>query len=492
VKGEELLLNRIYESRLLRVSVSFLLVVASGIAVGRFAAGRLPIYSLFTASVLFGFFLLLHKERAIHTIPIQRTLLYITIIAGFVGPVLFTVKLGSVSLFPYRILLPLVWTFFLMNLLIAQGRIRVSNIKVKPYLLLLGAWFVYAVLSLGWAIAKLDAITDIVFLFMALSIVFFVVYYFSNLKDLKRLYCLWLFILAVFIIIGTVEHITGYHIRLKDIAGANPASIYRPRAVFHNTNDFATFLALSIPFAMVLLNRSKKSISRLFGACCTVGGLYLILAAGSRANLLAVLLEVAFCLLFLRSFKRRLRIASVGGVLIMVLLIFLPGPSRGIFQDIAKSVTGPVEQIDQGTGSAATRLSLLQNGLVSLYQTAGLGVGAGNIEQWIENHQVYDTHGLTSLHNWWGEVLFNYGVFVFAGYVLFYLGLVLRLYSIHRNLRDGVEKTICEALLIALVGFFFASISSSSIMALRFQWYLFGFALAFLNYWRRKEKPCLS
>jgi len=326
---------------------------------------------------------------------------------------------------------------------------------------------------------------------MALSIVFFLVYYFSDLKDLKRFYYLWLFVLAVFIIIGTFEHITGYHIRLKDIAGANPASTYRPRAVFHNTNDFATYLALSIPFAMALFNRGKRLVLRLLGAGCIVGSLSLILAAGSRANLLAVLLEVGFFLLFLTNFKKKVKITVLGGVLVVVLLLFLPGPSREFTQDIGESVASIGRQIGEERGSAGTRLNLLRNGFVSLYQTAGFGVGAGNIGHWIENHQVYDTHGLTSLHNWWGEVLFNYGVFIFIGYVIVYLGLVFRLYAIYRNLEDGSEKMICEALLIALVGFFFASISSSSIMALRFQWLFLGFTLAFLNYWRRKEQPCL-
>ncbi|MDK2897346.1 MAG: teichuronic acid biosynthesis glycosyltransferase TuaC [Candidatus Atribacteria bacterium] len=45
-----------------------------------------------------------------------------------------------------------------------------------------------------------------------------------------------------------------------------------------------------------------------------------------------------------------------------------------------------------------------------------------------------------------------------------------------------------KALLLALVGFFFASISSSSIMAFNPQWLLFAFALAFLNWQQRSQK----
>ena len=51
---------------------------------------------------------------------------------------------------------------------------------------------------------------------------------------------------------------------------------------------------------------------------------------------------------------------------------------------------------------------------------------------------------------------------------------------------------ICKALLVSLVGFFFASVSSSSIMAFNPQWLLFAFALSYLNYFRNKEeKVCI-
>jgi len=94
-------------------------------------------------------------------------------------------------------------------------------------------------------------------------------------------------------------------------------------------------------------------------------------------------------------------------------------------------------------------------------------VGAGNAEYWMGNFPIYETRGITNPHNWWDEILVDYGIFIFAGYVLFYVGLVARLYKIHQHLGAGTEKMICEALLVSLVGFFLASISSSSIMALK-------------------------
>ena len=90
------------------------------------------------------------------------------------------------------------------------------------------------------------------------------------------------------------------------------------------------------------------------------------------------------------------------------------------------------------------------------------------------------------------EILINYGIFVFVGYILFYLGLVLTMWRVHRRTKNREEKMICEALLVALVGFFLASISSSSIMAFSPQWLLFAFALAFLNYQRIRRLEAVA
>lgn len=138
-------------------------------------------------------------------------------------------------------------------------------------------------------------------------------------------------------------------------------------------------------------------------------------------------------------------------------------------------------------GSLAIRINLLRNSLIFLVNSCGFGVGAGNVEYYMANSQVYDIGEALNVHNWWAEILVNYGLFVFVGYVLFYLGLLTKLYKVHGKLINTSEKMICEALLVGLVVFFFACMSSGSIMTLRPQWIFFAFALAFLNYCRIKQ-----
>jgi len=477
--------GELQNNKLLRILVVCSFAVIFGLVIGWAVTQGVLIKSLVVGIVaLLGLFLL-SQDRAIKVFLLQKVLLYLTIVAGFIGSAFLTIGVGPIHLFPYRVLLPLLWLFFAMGIL-HQGRLDISHIKVKPYLQFLGLWLVYGVLSLAWALSKADAIRHIVFLFMAVSVIFFAVYYFSNSKDLKGFYYLWLLVLAALIPIGLWENLTGNHLSVSGLIGAPRVNIFMPSTVFKNPNDFATFLALSIPFIIALIRYRRSIFTRSVGLVVLGVSLYLLLETSSRANYLAVILEFAFLFTFLFRLKAKFKTVILGGLLILALVVALPGVTQRLAGTISEELESITSPWSLTYGSTGVRINLIKNSLIFLGRTGGFGVGAGNVEYWMENSQVHDTHGTLNLHNWWAELLANYGVFTFAGYILFYLAIIAKLYEIYRYLGTGIEKMICEALLVALVGFFFASISSSAIMTLRFQWFLFAFALAFLNYHRKK------
>jgi len=474
---------KLQSNRLLRILIICSLVITLGVATGWTVTQGVLIKSFLLGIVAMLALFLLSQDRAIKVASLQESLLYLTIIAGFIGSAFLTISIGPIHLFPYRVLLPLLWLFFAMGIL-HQGRLDISHIKVKPYLQFLGLWLVYGVLSLAWVLSKADAIRHIVFLFMAVSVIFFVIYYSSNIRDLKGFYYLWLLILATLIPIGLWENLTGNHLSISGLIGAPRANIFMPSTVFDNSNDFATYLALSIPFIIALIRYWRSIFTRSVGLVVLGTSLYLLLETFSRANYLAVILEFAFLFIFIFKLRTKLKAVILGGLLILALVIALPGPTQRITGTISEQMVSITSPYSLTSGSTGVRINLIKNSLIFLGRTAGFGVGAGNAEYWMGNFPIYNTRGITNPHNWWDEILVDYGVFILAGYILFYLGLIARLYEIHRYLGTGIEKMICEALLVALVGFFFASISSSSIMTLRFQWFLFAFALAFLNYQR--------
>ena len=221
------------------------------------------------------------------------------------------------------------------------------------------------------------------------------------------------------------------------------------------------------------------------------GAIYLIVITGSRANILAILLELIIFLVIV-NFKQKIKLIVDLVVCMLILLMFLSVPvQEGFFSQTTGQVSSVVTQTVEKIGSMYVRLNLIRNGLSFLRSKAGFGVGAGNFEYYMSNFAIYDTKRIINSHNWWLEILVNYGIFIFIGYIIFYLSIILNLRKIYYEKLNRYEKIICEGLLISLIGFSLVSLGPSSIMAFRPQWLLFAFALAFLNYILNKEKARL-
>ncbi|MFW6116716.1 MAG: O-antigen ligase family protein [bacterium] len=407
---------------------------------------------------------------------------WLVIVTGFVGVALFAVDLGPFTIFPYRICLSLLWLLFAMRVL-ATHSVPLPNYPTRWSLLFFGFWLVYAVLSLGWAASKGAGVRDVIFLFMGASLVFFATCYVRRESDFRMWHRIWIGMLCAFVLLGLWEHVTGQHLPVSGLFGETRARFMsRPTGVFFNPNDFATFLALGIPFGLSMLRYGRRMMPRLVGGVVAAAAFYLIVATGSRANMLAVLLEVSFLGLFLTRFKGKIGMLMAGGICASIFVLSAVGPIHSFFAAVGEELGSIYTQAHQESGSIAIRTNLARNSLLFLHSTAGFGVGAGNTEHWMAHVAAYDTAGILNAHNWWLEVLTEYGILVFAGYVALYVGVIRSLWRRWRSSPDRVHRMISEALLLSLVGFAVASMSSSSIMAFKPQWLLFAFAVSFVSY----------
>jgi len=408
---------------------------------------------------------------AVKAYVVEKWILYLAVFTGFFGGAFFAVDLGPFTLFPYRAFLFLLWMLFLARILLQDAKLNLSRIKVSPYLVFLAVWIVYAVLSTGWAASKSLAITYVILLFMGNSVIFFSVYYLSTLKDLRILYWVWLLALGIQMVIGTWEATTGLHLQMSKYFGEmNAVFAFRPTGTFGGPNSFASFLSFGVFFILAFLRHMNKGILKkiLVGAILALS-VYLIIMTRSRGNYLAVLLGLSFLSIFILRMRQTFKVAIVVGISLLVLVLVLPQQTHKVWVTGVSEFESLFNPIEPGQGSIGIRLSLAEQAGASAIKTLGFGVGAGNAGY---------------PHNWWLEILASYGIWIFAGYVLFYSTLVLELYKIYKTLADEKEKMICEALLLSLIAFFFVSFSPSSIMTFKPQWFLFAFALAFLNYYR--------
>jgi len=435
-------------------------------------------------------------RAAVTNMVFTKIMIYLAFVSAVAGSALLSFDIGLLSIFPYRVILPVLWIFLFIAVVIDRKLPDASHIKVKYYLWFMLAWFLYALLSFTWADSKIDAIRGIFLLFTGLSLIFFPAFYFTRLEDFKRFFHLWLIILAALLVIGFLNIFAGYQLiefesllqyTREDFLPDESYWMHLPRATFVHPNDYATYIALTIPFILTFIRYSRSRTKQLLGLALLFPTLFQLLLTGSRANLVAVALSVIFWFMFMLGRKEKIVLAVLGGSSALALIAKSPKYLREEFNSAMIKLAGLI------TGSNIVhddfiRINLIRNSFVFLVQHYGFGVGAGNAEYHMKNFRIYDTYVINNVHNWWIEVLVNYGVFIFTGYVVFFAGLLVALYKAYREIEDNpTEKMICEALLMGMVAFIPASMSSSSIMGFGPQWVFFAFVLGFVNYHRLKQ-----
>jgi teichuronic acid biosynthesis protein TuaE len=372
---------------------------------------------------------------------------------------------------------------------------NLSNIKY--YAAFLAIWLLYASLSIIWGQDPGGYIRYICFLTANISVVLTISCYFSNFDDLQHYFKLWISILAVMVILGLINMFTGY--QFLDTTplvprGAGLAAteyfLKTPRGLSQNRNDYATYLALSIPFLISFLRHTKSIIYKWAGIGFLLITIYVLVYTLSRGNYLGLLAGVAVWFLFLeRKIKNKLRIV----ITIVILAGFLIYRLPGLTETVLNVASGRIEQLDQySDASVMIRQNLIKNAFEFIVDSFGLGIGAGNSDYYMIHFGKYDTSNITTVHNWWVEIILEYGIPIFVLYVIFYMCMILNLWRIYfYGKLSAEEEMICTPLIMSLIVFAIGCVSSSSVLNDFPMWGLFGFCLAFINYARKKGRTAL-
>lgn len=409
----------------------------------------------------------------------------ITVAAAFWGP--FLAISSYPQLFAYRILF-LAHLIALALVLVFRNKLstRLEQVKVRDQLRFFFLWLIWAIVSILWADSKIDAARHIWALFSGIALIGFTVFYSDTEKDLRNYSRLCLATLLLFMFIGLWESLTGIH--LKPMSTIDPV-IYAhealfPRVIFTNTNDFATFLALYVPFLYTSAKYCTSWWIKVSSWLALLLGIYLIIITDSRANILALFLMAA-CAVFFYLLHTKLK--GFRNLIIIVLIIgsawWLAGytglRSLGI-QDLAYQLTSLDVETQEKGSSIQLRIGLIRGGFEMLKKHAFLGVGAGNAEYHMQDYWLW-TRGLTNLHNWWMEVLVNYGVLIWVLYMAFYGKLMWNLFTVLRKSEQLLLKRLAEGLLLSMTGFLVGAASSSTLYAASFMWFIFALGLAVYN-----------
>lgn len=391
------------------------------------------------------------------------------LIAGVLGPNLRPP--GAPGWFiAYRLLLAL----FLVSLA-ASAALRSGKMSLPHAPFPAGLWLPVvglALASLLWCRDVVAGLQYCIFLSVGVFLVFVIGGYARDGRRLRTMLIASGCIAAAVMSFGVIEKLTGYH--LPESASVTLPARYgwMVTSVFHNPNEFATYIALWLPIFAAVLLASRSLTARIACAGVCAMGLYCLLSTGSRANILALTLALV-TLIGIMSIRWPLRVVPVLGI---AAIIGMYG-----FHTFATTASrhqmGALEMSDVLSEGTRARGELVRDGLSLLAGSFGAGLGAGNLE----THMAALGHRIQNAHNWWLEILVNLGVLSFGLYVWFYGAVAVGLYRAYHTAPERWLRLVAVGFLSGWVGFTIGCLSSSSLIKWAPMWIYFGLAVGVIE-----------
>ena len=183
---------------------------------------------------------------------------------------------------------------------------------------------------------------------------------------------------------------------------------------FYNPNNFSFYLAISIPAIYYLL---QKSLIFKIISIIGIGGIFLTVYLNNTRSIL-ILLILSLLMVLVKLFIEQLTIDG---------------------------------------------LNIAKNNII-------LGVGPGNSEYHMPN--IGD-----KVHNYWLEMLINYGIIIFIILVYYYINTIFKLIKMKKSRLYNVIWPILWSIII----FIPASLAPSTIFTLPILWFLFGLIISARN-----------
>ncbi|MBD1372181.1 O-antigen ligase family protein [Hazenella sp. IB182357] len=454
-------------------------------------------------------------------LPMQRrieVLFYLMVAFALLGPSVGIAITPDFKLTFFRVAFLLLAGVLIIRL-VTHKKIETSDLHpVRWYFAFFGFWFVYSIISLTWVADMKMGIRYTVFLGMMLPLALSFPYFIKTEKVYWRILKILFGVFAVIAIYPVFESITTIHLpssrHFEDVGNVSVTSFFR------NQNDLATAMTILIPFlitALYILNIKIKYKVIVYGVL--VFALFSLFATGSRSNtsfvlpliLLTTIASVPFTVKRKQITLKNIGISIVLTGLAIVLVSGISmvalsetakqrinekiGSTGDFIDDVRNAASNQDENYENKSGKSATeRTELIFSGFEFLQKSHYMGVGAGNTEAWME------TKGfrVVNIHNWWMEILVNYGVIVFVLYMALYLWMIWRLWKIASHKSNQVVSQALRfgalATFISLIGFFIGGMTPSTAIHYTPMWCLYGIGLAVIVLGEKqlKQKENLS
>ena len=348
------------------------------------------------------------------------------------------------TLYPLRIMIILliVGSFFLKkNLIRNTGSAKITYIVWTLILF-------YGFLTIFWSIDQFRAVT---YQIVYVTIFFVIIICIAFVKDKEHLivisksYLINTWIIGVLAIYESFSGNFIYEAGLRYLYTYNSLGLNTPVLFFYNINNLSTYMAISLPICYIACENMKFK----------------------RFNKLAILL-LCSTVVFLIDSR-----AALIAIFIFLVLYLTYHFSDVIFQAEVWSIANAFD-------SDNIRVRIWTNTLLAAGDWFFIGFGPGNGYLANNMYQFIDTSDIFAIHNYFLEILIEFGIFGFVCFMIWFITLFLQL--LKKRKVNSNNKYNNYLLLIFLFQYVILTVSASSITEMYFIWMIFGLCVASLSF----------
>lgn len=320
----------------------------------------------------------------------------------------------------------------------------------------------WAALSLSWVLHPEQSLYPLMYKLIGTAAVLAVTAYAADRRRLGRIMVVSALCWAAVLALGIFEIFTGIYIfrpRNPELALRSFGGLRFPYACFQNTNDFATYITLLLPFALWPASR-RGAAGRAAVALGFAAAAFALCAAGARACILALALMAA-------AFAAALVIRRAGRGRILPLLAAVAAACAAAVFALLRLIAAlkPGDSVSMADHSVNERWMLTLGALKMLRDHMLAGVGVGGSTQLVP----YYTASIRpfNLHNAALQTLTEYGIIIFALYVFMFI-LLARCFLRRRG--GGLGGALPELCFAVMCAYPAAGIASSDMTHLAAVW----------------------
>jgi teichuronic acid biosynthesis protein TuaE len=357
----------------------------------------------------------------------------------------------------------------LMCIIGLNRKLRIDRWSGEVYVFL-SLWLIYSLIGLLWAKDASMALeyTRKVMIYLLTFLVFSQML--SNSRYLKYVPLFFQIVFYGYCLVYAWEMITWKHLPSSRLAGI-PLPI--PTGVYYNENNSAMFLLLMSPFLTLKTILTSSKLGKLAALAMF---LFMIAASAiqsSRLGLLVMLLVGGYYFLRAGNFYRI-------AVFMMISLSFLaftklyPKEYQTVRLVLNYEINNAMsESKSYFMSSSKIRTQLNRESLDMAWKSGLIGLGAGNYEDQMQRSRYHRTAWVLNPHDWWLELLVNFGLLIPLGMLIIFFKWLVRLWQL-RNASQAEDYHIYDAYFVSLLTFIPFSIVPSSIKTYYSLWVYFA------------------